>query len=184
MEANNEGQMPSYWKPVLTGGTIGAVIVSMTSFASGYIMLSNEPTGSLFNITSIAGLLGCLLGSVAGVYANRMYAKDNDLTYPIGKGALIGLFSGIALTFISSLISILWVYVIDPGYAESSVEWQKVNIDMMQVPAEQKELMMGGIENPYSMKNILLGLGIGSVVFGIVNAISGIIGAKLFASED
>ncbi len=184
MEANTDQKMPSYWPAVLTGGTIGAVVVSMTSFAAGYIMISSEPTGSPFNIASLGGILGCLLGAVAGVYANRMYAKDNELTYPIGKGALIGLWSGIALTIISSLISMLWVFVIDPGYSDASVEWQKMNMDMMQMPPEQKEAMMSTIENPYSMKNILLGLGIGSVVFGIVNAISGIIGAKLFASED
>jgi hypothetical protein len=184
MEAHANQQMPSYWPAVLSGGAIGAVVVSMVTFAAGYIMLSSEPTGSPFNISSISGIFGCLIGAVAGVYANRMYAKDNELTYPIGKGALIGLWSGIALTVISSLISLLWVYVIDPGYAQASVEWQKMNADMMQIPAEQKEIMMQSFENPYSMKNILLGLGIGSVVFGIVNAISGIIGAKLFASED
>ena len=184
MDNTDMQQMPNYWPAVITGALIGGIIVSLTSKAGVYITVSSEPTGSFINLTQGIGIIGCLIAAVGGYIANRKYATENELTYPIGKGALIGLFTGVVMAVFVTLIELLWAYVIDPSYLDTFLEWNRQNTDLMQIPESSKELIYAELDAADSPTATLKQFGYFVVAYGIVNVISGIIGAKLHASED
>lgn len=184
MDNTDMQQAPSFWSAVFTGATVGAIIAALTGIVGVYITMSSEPTGSFFNLTQILGIVGCLIASVGGYLANRKYAGDNELTYPIGKGALIGLYTGLMMAIIATLIGLLWQYVIDPSYLSNLLEWSRTNIDMMQIPDASKEAAYAQLDTAESPTAMLKQTGITAVIYSIVNVISGIIGAKLHASEE
>ena len=179
---NNQAQ-PSYWNSVILASLLVGIVVSVLSIIGGYMTLNTEPSGSFFSSSQLFGTLGCLIGAFGGLFANWHYVKENDVTYKIGKGALLGLLVGLFGTIFTMLISQLW-YLLDPGYQESLMQWSIQNLEAMQMPAEAKEQAISGLENPNSLKNIAIGAGTMFIGLGIVNIISGLIGAKVFASEE
>ena len=180
----NEQTNPSYWNSVIIGSLVTGLVVTILSIIGGYMTISSEPTGSFFNSSQIFGTIGCLIGAVGGVIANWHYAKEFDVTFKIGKGALIGLLVGVGGTIVVVLLSQLW-NVIDPSYQQALVDWNIQNFDQMQqMPAEAKEQAIAGMENPNSPKNIAIFAGTTVIGLGILNVISGLIGAKIFASEE
>ena len=78
--------MPSYWNAVITAGLITAIVYSIIGLASAYLTIGGS-TGAGQGL----GISACLVSSIAGVIANRMYAKGFNLTYPIGKGAQLSI---------------------------------------------------------------------------------------------
>ncbi|WP_185957200.1 DUF4199 family protein [Gracilimonas mengyeensis] len=183
MDIENEQAQPSYWNSVLIASLITAIIVVIISLVSGYMTLNSEPSGGMFSPLLFAGALSCLVGSIGGIIVNWHYAKEYGVTYKIGKGALLGLYVAVGATIFSIVFTQLW-NLIDPSYTQALMDWNIQNTEAMQMPDEAKEQMIESMGDPNSLKNILYGA-IGSLVgLGIVNAISGMIGAKIFASEE
>jgi Na+/H+-dicarboxylate symporter len=145
--------------------------------------LGTEPSGSFFSSAQLFSTIGCLIGALGGLFANWHYAKENEITYKIGKGALIGLLVGAVATIFTVIISQIW-NLIDPSYQQALVDWNIQNFEAMQMPAEAKEQAIAGMEDPNSLKNIGLQALFIFIGLGIVNVISGLIGAKVFASEE
>lgn len=179
----NEQTLPSYWNSVIIASLITAVIVTAFSLIGGYMTLGSEPTGSIFNTSQLFGTLGCLLGAVGGVFANWHYVKENNVTYKIGKGALIGLMVGLIATIFSVLISEIW-NLIDPSYQEALIDWNIQNMEAMQIPAEAKEAGIESLEDAATFTGRLLQSLYILIGLCIMNVISGLIGAKVFASEE
>lgn len=179
----NEQVQPGYWNSVIIASLVTAIVVTAFSLIGGYMTLGKEPSGSFFNSAQLFGTIGCLIGALGGLFANWHYVKENDVTYKIGKGALIGLFVGLIATIFTVIIGQIW-NLIDPSYQQALVDWNIQNFEAMQMPAEAKEQAIAGMENPNSLKNIGLQALITFVGLGIVNVISGLIGAKVFASEE
>ncbi|MDR9415159.1 MAG: DUF4199 family protein [Gracilimonas sp.] len=173
-------QNPSYWNSVIIASLLTAIVVTVFSLIGGYMTLGSEPSGSFFSSAQLFSLIGCLIGALGGLYANWHYAKAYDITYKIGKGALIGLLVGAVATVFSVLIGEIW-NLLDPGFEEALIDWNIQNMEAMQMPAEAKEQAIASLEGGTSIFMEALYMFIG---LGIVNVISGLIGAKVFASEE
>ncbi|MEX0721191.1 MAG: hypothetical protein WD059_11015 [Balneolaceae bacterium] len=179
----NEQVQPSYWNSVMIASLITGLIVTILSLIGGYMTLGSEPAGSLFNSAQIFGIVGCLIGAVGGIIVNWHYAKEFDITYKIGKGALLGLFVGVGATIITVLLGQLW-NIIDPGYAQAIVDWNIANFEAMQLPEEAKQQSIESMGDPHSLKTIGVNALFLFISLGIINVISGMVGAKIFASEE
>lgn len=171
---------PSYWNSVIIAALITAIVVTIFSLIGGYMTIGTEPSGSFFSSAQLFSTLGCLIGALGGLYANWHYTKAYDVNYKIGKGALIGLLVGAVATVFSLLLGEIWGFI-DPGFEEAIIDWNIQNMEAMQMPAEAKEQAIAGLEEGTSVFMEALYTFIG---LGIVNVISGLIGAKVFASEE
>ncbi|MEO1021346.1 MAG: DUF4199 domain-containing protein [Bacteroidota bacterium] len=175
--------LPNYWPSVLIASLITGLIISALGIASGYLTIASEPAGSSFNASSSVGILACLLGAIAGVIVNWHYAKEHQITYKIGKGALLGFLAGLFAVIISTVVSLVWTELIDANYNQALYDWQMANIDAQNVPEETKEMSRNFVPKPGSPIALATQFGVGILGLGIMNVISGIIGAKIFASE-
>ncbi len=179
----NEQALPSYWNSVIIASLITAVIVTAFSLIGGYMTLGSEPSGSFFNTAQLCSTIGCLFGAVGGVFAHWHYVKENNITYKIGKGALIGLLVGLVATVFSVVIGEIW-NLLDPSFQEAIVDWNIQNMEAMQMPAEAKEAAIESMEEIGTFKSTALQALYTFIGLGIMNVISGLIGAKVFASEE
>lgn len=179
----NEQVQPSYWNSVILASLITAIIVTVFSLIGGYMTIGSEPSGSFFNSAQLLSTIGCLAGAVGGVFANWHFVKENNVTYKIGKGALIGLFVALGATVFTILLLQIW-NIIDPGYQQAFIDWNIENFEAMQMPEEAKQQAIESMENPNSLKNIGIQAVTTFASLGILNVISGLVGAKVFASEE
>ena len=179
-----ENTQPSYWPSVMIGALIIGIIMSVLGILSQYMTINSDPTGAAFTSAQSIGILSCLIAAIGGFIATRHYAKEYDITFPIGKGALIGFFTGLVGVLVSTVISLIWQYIVDPELNQAVYDWQIRNLEAMNLPAEQLEMQMNFLPEPGSMTTLLIAMGIGIVTVGVLNLISGIIGAKVFAKEE
>lgn len=179
----NEQVQSSYWNSVFIASAITALVVTILSLIGGYMTISSEPSGTFFSSVQIFGLIGCLIGAVGGLIATWHHAKENDATFTIGRGALIGLLVGLFATIITVILGLIWD-LIDPSYTQAMVDWQIANMDAMQMPEEARQNAIENMQDPRSPQNIALQALITFIGLGIMNVISGMIGAKIFASEE
>lgn len=181
MEQNSQ---PSYWPSVMVGALVIGLIMSVLGIISQYMTINSEPVGSSFTMAQAIGTFACLFGAVGGFIATRHYAKEHEIKFPIGKGALIGFMTGVVGVLVSTVVSLIWQYVVDPELNQAVYDWSIRNLEAQNLPAEQLEMAMNFIPEPGAMSSLLWGVGIGIVALGVLNLISGIIGAKVFASEE
>ena len=93
--------MPSYWNAVITAGLITGTVLTVIQLITSYMTIAGS------SVTGMT-IIGCLIASIAGIISNWMYAKGYNLTYPIGKGALLGVFSGIITSIVTFCLSLFW----------------------------------------------------------------------------
>lgn len=179
----NEQVQPSYWNSIIIASLATAIVVTAFGVIGGYMTLSSEPTGSFFSSAQLLGTVGCLVGALGGLFANWHYVNEFEVQYPIGTGALIGLMVGLGATIFAVILGQIW-NIIDPSYQQQLIEWSMRNIEAMQLPSAATQQAMSSLEDPNSIKNIALQGLMTFVGLGIVNVISGMIGAKIFASEE
>lgn len=182
-----ENEIPSYWNSVLIGALIVAILSSVAGTILLYYVAGTEPSMSLLIVSSLFVPVTCLVGLVGGLISTRHYAKTNDVTFPIGKGALIGLLTGVLAAVFSSVISLIWTQLIDPSLMEAFTNNMISAMESVEMPQAQREQSINGMmenkEKQNSAGGILTSLAINAGILGVVNAITGMIGAKLFASE-
>lgn len=179
-----ESGSDSYWASVIFGALVIGLIMSIMGLLSQYITISNEPTGASFGIGQVIGTLACLVGAIGGILSTRHYANNVDDTFTIGKGALIGFLTGVVGVLLSSIVSFIWLYIVDTGLTQTFYEWQIANIEAQNLPDAQTEMAISFIPDPNSTSAIMMQIGISLVVVGILNAISGMIGTKIFAKDE
>ena len=185
MEQNSQ---PSYWTSVTIGALIISIVTSIAGLGLLYNLAGSEPSMSMMIMAGLFIPITCLFGGFGGFISNRHYAKTFDLSFPIGKGALIGFFTGLVAAVFSTLISLIWTNLIDPMLMENFANNMVSAFELIEMPEAQREQsindIMADVENQNSIGKIFRDLGISAVSLGIINAISGIIGAKVFASEE
>lgn len=179
-----ESGSDSYWASVIFGALIIGLIMSIMGLFSQYLTISNEPTGANFGIGPAVGTLACLVGAIGGILSTRHYANNVNDTFTIGKGALIGFLTGVVGVLLSTLVTFIWIYIIDTGLPQTFYDWQITNIEAQNLTDAQAEMFISRIPEPGSTTAMMFQVGIGLVVVGILNAISGMIGTKIFAKDE
>ena len=184
---DNEQAAPSYWNSVLIGALTVALITGGLGIILMYYVAGAEPSMTLMVVSGLTLPLTCLFGLVGGVIATRHYAKTFDITFTIGQGALIGLLTGAVAAIFATVISQLWM-MIDPALMENFYENMIYSMEQIGMPQAQLNDAIDNMEQTraqqQSLGGIALGVLINAIVLGIVNAITGMIGAKIFASEE
>jgi len=185
---NEQGQI-SYWQSVIVGALFTALVIFVIALISGYMTINAEPTGSIISAGQLIGVLSCLIGAFGGIISTRHYAKTYNITFTIGKGAMIGLYTGLIAALISAILSQLWTFV-DPGYVQGIIDSTVANMEAMtNIPEAQKAQIIEDTTTKLkdqfaSLSGILIGSAISMATFGFLNLLTGMIGAKIFASED
>jgi len=174
---------PSYWTSVGIAGLIFGIVVFALSIIISYITINSEPTGSLFSPIQLAGTIVCLIGAFGGMLATWHYANEYDIPFTLGKGALIGLFVGIVITIVNILLNQGW-HFIDPDMTQRLIDHTVANIQASSMPDQQKQqtidMMADTLRNRNSIGTQLLW---GLPMYGILNLITGMIGAKIFSKK-
>ena len=129
-------------------------------------------------------IIGFLIASSAGIISNWMYAKGYDLTYPIGKGALLGVFSGIITSIVTFSLSLFWTKVIDTGMNEAIIEATLKSFEDQGLSQEEIDMAQSFIPDPNSLVGLIITFLSALAMYVVINLISGIISAKIFAKEE
>ncbi|MDZ7771357.1 MAG: DUF4199 domain-containing protein [Balneolaceae bacterium] len=187
MEQHNESEIPSYWPSVGVAGLLFGVIFFIVATGGAYMTIGSEPVGSFFSTQTVGYCLACLLGAFAGMTAIWHYNRETGMKLTLGKGALIGFYSGALIGVIGTLLSQIW-YIIDPAFTEELMNWTIANFEAMdQMPDEQRQAMIDStysqFQNMHSLWNIVQGLLMYSIGMGILNSLSGLLGVMFFARK-
>ena len=169
--------MPSYWNAVITAGLITGTILTVIQLITSYMTIAGS------SATGMA-IIGCLIASIAGIISNWMYAKGYDLTYPIGKGALLGVFSGIITSIVTFSLSLFWTKVIDTGMNEAIIEATLKSFEDQGLSQEEIDMAQSFIPDPNSLVGLIITFLSALAMYVVINLISGIISAKIFAKEE
>jgi len=182
MEQANESYMPFAFRFAM----IFAIFSFVANLAVAYTVISMEPSMMMMFIPSIGGAVICLAAAVAGLLVVRGYIKATDLRVPVGKGAVIGLVTGVLIALISGVLGILWDFV-DPNMTKNMMNSMMGAIDTlpeMNEAARQQAVDQMMANDPTQWSVRLMGLGVGTIGFGIMNLITGMIGAAIFSKKD
>ena len=169
--------MPSYWNAVITAGLITGTILTVIQLTTSYMTIAGS------SATGMA-IIGCLIASIAGIISNWMYAKGYDLTYPIGKGALLGVFSGIITSIVTFSLQLFWTKVIDTGMNEAIIEATLNSFEDQGLSQEEIDMAQSFIPDPNSLVGLIITFLSALAMYVVINLISGIISAKIFAKEE
>ena len=180
----NNQQEPTYWTSVTTAGVIFGLIAFAISLLSSYAMINSEPTGSIFSPTQLIGTFGCLIGAFGGMVATWHYAREYDVAIDLGKGALIGFLTGAVMTIVTILMGQVWNFI-DPDMTQKVIDSTIANVEAMDMPESQKQQMIDvTVESVRSQQSITSQLLWGIPIYGILNLITGMIGAKIFGKKE
>lgn len=175
-ETTNHG-MPSYWNAVFTAGLITGTVLTVIDLTTGYMTISGS------NVTGMA-IIGCLVACIAGIISNWMYAKGYNLTYPIGKGAQLGVLSGIITSLVTFSLTLFWKKLIDTGMDEAIMEATLKIYEDQGLTQEEIDMAQSFIPDTNSITGIMIAFVLSLVMYILINLISGIISAKIFAKEE
>lgn len=174
---------PSYWVSVSIASVLFGIIAFVVSLLSVYSTINTEPTGSFFSPAQLIGLLACLFGAFGGMVATWHYAREYDVAIKLGKGALIGFLTGVGISVVSVILSQVW-QVFDPDMTQQMIDSTVANLEAMELPDEQKQQMIDAtVESMRGQQSITSQLLWGIPMYGILNLITGMIGAKVFGKE-
>ena len=180
-EQNN---VPSYWTSVSIAGLIFGIIVFALSLVSTYAMINSEPSGSLFSPIQLLGVLVCLVGAFGGMLAVWHYNNEYETSLKLGKGALVGLFTGIAITVVTVILNQFWQFI-DPDMTQKLIDSTIANFEAADLPDAQKQQMIDStVQGMRDQNNISTQLMYSLPTYGILNILTGMIGAKIFGSKE
>ncbi|MGD8426531.1 MAG: DUF4199 domain-containing protein [Balneolaceae bacterium] len=175
---------PSYSTSVGIAGVLFGIVTFALSLIVAYATINSEPTGSMLSPIQLAGTLVCLVGAFGGMLATWHYAKEYDIPFTLGKGALIGLYTGLAIAIVSVLLNQVW-HLIDPDMTQRLIEHSIANIQASNMADQQKQQTMDmvaeSLRNQDSIGRQLLW---GLPLYGILNLLTGMIGAKVFSKKE
>lgn len=171
----------SYWTSVFLAGILFGLVSFALTIAIGYYQINSGSAGGV-GFSSISGGVVCLLTAFGGMLAVWHYLKEGPAGISIGKGAVIGLLTGILIGIISFLLTRIWMSI-DPAYASKLLEMRITaatnNPNLNDQQRQQISDMMhsgGGI--------MIIGYIIGIAFEGVVNLLTGMVGAKLFSKDE
>lgn len=186
-EINSEEQKLSFSDYLPSAGIVGAIF-GLISFVIGlffgYQQINAEPTGSFFSPYMLSGVVICLLTAFAGLIAVWHFTKEVTPFLKLGQGAVLGFLTGAIITILSTLLSELWIMLVDPEYMDKILESSIANLEMMDLPESQKDAMIEGIEESMGeAQSFLRQLFIGIPISGLLNLLTALIGVKIFAKK-
>ncbi len=174
---NSGDENPSYWSSVGIAALIFAIIAFVLSTGVQYMMVGG---GGGFVFSAASSAVVCLIAAFGGMLAVWHYANEYDITFKLGKGALIGLLTGVAIAILLVILGNLWK-VIDPGLQQQIIQTTIERMESANVPDERIEAITQQMKAGAS---IIYQLGIALLIYGIPNVITGMIGVPLFAKEE
>jgi uncharacterized protein YqgC (DUF456 family) len=182
-----EHQQNPFLNSALVIGFVFALVISVISIAMSYSIINSEPSGSLFSPTIWSSVVVCFVGVFAGLFAVRHHVKQFNAPLQMGRGAVIGFTTGAIMSVAMSVFSLIWL-VIDPSFNEKLMQALIANFEAItEIPAAQKEEIIDSIYNQFQKQGTVIGqltaVGINILVFGALDALSGILGVKLFAPK-
>jgi hypothetical protein len=182
----NNQQNP-FLNSALSIGVVFATIISVISIGMSYSIINSEPSGSLFSPTVWSSVAVCFIGVFAGLVAVRHHVKQYNAPLLLGRGAVIGFTTGVVMSVAMTGLSLLWL-VIDPSFNEKLMQALIANFEAIdQIPAAQKEGIIDGLYTQFQKQATVVGqltsLGTNILLFGALDALSGILGVKLFAPK-
>ncbi len=188
MEESNQplqnNSQPSYWTSVIISGVIFGIVAFVLSLISSYAMINAEPSGSFFSPVQLIGVLVCLISAFGGMLAAWHYINEYDIAIKLGKGALIGFLTGVCITVVTVILGQLW-QVIDPDMMQKLIDSTIENMEAMDMAEGQKQQIIDStVDKMRSQQNIGTQLLWGIPMYGILNLITGIIGAKIFSKDE
>lgn len=181
MEQNNTSYMPI----AIRFAVIFGIITTVLGLAMNYYIVSAEPSQSLLFIPTAFGVVVCLVAAFAGFFVVKNYAQSVPFAVPAGKGAVIGLVVGVLIAVVGLVFNLIW-RIVDPNLARNVMDVMVRSLDTMQMDPAARDATMDQMmaNDPSSMKALFMNTGIGAAVMGILNLITGIIGAAVYGKKD
>lgn len=169
-------------------GAIFAIITYTITLVFSYRMIGSEPTGSMMSPMVYMSFLSCLVGLFAGLFAVRHHVKEYNAPLKPGQGAVIGLTTGVTVTLFTTIFGLIWL-LIDPNFTDNLTASMIAQMESVpNMPEAALQDMIDGIYTESERAKTVFGqlrtFAIGGVVMGALNAITGIIGVKVFAPAD
>lgn len=179
----------NYWPSVFISGGIFGVIYFLLPLLVGYMMINADSSGAMSSLLifflgiCVACLVGTLGGFTSAWHYSRQFARQLDL----GKGALIGFITGVIIVVVEALASQFWS-VIDPDYIAKLVESLTAIVGNLDIPESQKQMQIDSIAGQFQSSNsfgsVFVDLLIQAPIWGLLNLVTGMIGAKIFGIDE
>lgn len=181
MQQGGQGREDEYWSSVMLVGAAFAAIGFLLGLMFGYMQIASEPTGSIFTPLMLGGVVVCLATCVGGLVAVWHMTRTVTPNLRLGRGALIGFFTGAVIVIVSTVLNQLWL-TIDPDYTEKLLESIIANVEMMDLPQSAREDMIDQMAAGVQQTSIFQQLFYGIPVTGLLNLLTGMLGVRLFAA--
>lgn len=172
----------SSWTSVLLIGGLFGIIASILGLISGYIQISQEPSGSLFGPAAFTGILVCLITALTGLVAVWHYTKEVTREISYGQGALIGALSAVVVTLISLTLTQIW-YLIDPNYLQNYIESMVANFEAMGLPDEALDAQTDQLMQAQTFAGVLKQSAISMVFLALFNSLTAMLGVRFFGEK-
>ncbi len=183
IQSEEQKTISDFWPSIAVSGGIFGVIIFALGLVFGYMQINAEPTGAILSPLMLSGVVICLVVALAGGVAIWHYTKEETPYVKLGQGALIGFLTGAVLVVVSTVLNELW-HFIDPDYTQKMMEATIANIEAMDMPAEQKEMMIDSTaETMRAQQSIFQQILYGIPMYGILNLITGMIAVKIFGKK-
>jgi uncharacterized protein YqgC (DUF456 family) len=168
-------------------GVIFALVSSVVTIVISYNIVSSEPSMGNMIMTSVMGIVSCLIGMFAGMLAVRQHAKQFNVPMKMGRGAVIGLTTGVFVALFATIFTLIWTNIVDPAFTDKLVEAMVASMETMGGGAEMDTAIDGIYEQFEKQKSFagqLQGFAINAGVLGALNALTGMLGVKFFAPKE
>lgn len=173
-----------YWQSIVLVGAIFSIVSFALSIFFGYRQINAEPSGAIFSPMMFSGVVICLITCVAGAVAVWHFTREVTPFIKLGQGALVGFLTGAVIVLVSVVLTELWTFF-DPAYTDKLVEAAIANVEAMDLPASSRNDMIDTMaESVRSSQSLAQQIFWGIPVTGLLNLISGMIGAKIFGKQE
>lgn len=179
LQSNEQG---TSWTSVLLVGGLFGIIASVLGLVSGYIQISQEPSGSIFGPAAFTGILVCLVTAMTGFVTVWHYTKEVTRSVSYGQGATMGLLAAVVVTLISLTLTQLW-YLIDPNYLQNYIESMIANFEAMGLPDEALDAQTDQLMQAQTLAGVLKQSAISMVFLAIFNALTALLGVRIFGEK-
>lgn len=130
----------------------------------------------------IAGVLIGFATMFAGMATVWYYTRKVRPEITLGRGAFVGLLTGLVVVFSSSILNEIWKQV-DPVYEEALVESIVADVEQMVVPSDVRQQLTDQLSESFREQTLVSQIVAGSFITGLLNLLTGLIGAKVFGAR-
>lgn len=144
-------------------------------------------SGIIFGVASaipIVGMLNCFccaLVFACGILAAFLLIKESPVPILYGSGALVGLLAGVFGAFSSTIVSTLIELSFGRTFKEMALRILE-NVSAS-VPPEVMQIVQTELQKEFTVSDMILGLFLWLVIFGVFSTLGGILGVALFRKK-